>query len=819
MFRSTLSLVMITLSLIILVGINNKAHAVQAYCVGTVAELRNALDQAEMDGDDSRIDLRIGTFNFISELRYEPVLEYINPAGSLTIEGGYGSGCASRVDDASLTILQSNNGEKFVIKTETATVVMKTMTFDQTEVLLVGNPVLSENPCVSNNLKLEARRVRMLGGKLSTVSQCHNTVLRDSLFTNASDGTALDVHLSQDEDHLATTLTMINNTVAEGRLYIYSCCDSLGTAFLYNNVFRNSGTEISAVSTNVFALNNRYDSLAFSTNNPLPAGILVPGSANNLTSNPDLDANYRPNVGSTMVNSGTSAVPGGLLTIDLYGGPRVIGSAVDRGALESPVDGTGTYTVTNVNASGSGSLSDAINLANAESGFNTIKFNISGDCPRRITLSAGVSLQGSTLIDGWSQPGSIKNTEESTWNAVPCVILDGGNTVSTGIVTASQLGSGHLQIRGLAFERFSTAILLTFGTNHHIFGNQFADTIGASGPLMRGNNIAITIAGTVSGAIIGGGDAANRNLIGSSATAGVQITGPSTRANQVVNNLIGLDKDLVFALPNLDGVSISAKENTVTGNHISRNTRDGVVLKSANAHDNAILDNAIGGSIVSGPFSALGNGRMGVLIDNDAYGNTIGPDNRIGKNGDSGVRVLSAAGGHNAIIANRINLSGSPGIDLGANGASPNDADPAICDITTGCAANRGQNFPVIESALRVAAGNVVGLNISASLYTTYSSDPYRIDFYRSSDCNTSGHGEGSYWIGSKNIVVTNSGFCANNNCFANFSFGTLNDPAVMAGDVISATATSPNGDTSEFAACAIVEDVISDRIFADGFD
>jgi len=35
----------------------------------------------------------------------------------------------------------------------------------------------------------------------------------------------------------------------------------------------------------------------------------------------------------------------------------------------------------------------------------------------------------------------------------------------------------------------------------------------------------------------------------------------------------------------------------------------------------------------------------------------------------------------------------------------------------------------------------------------------------------------------------------------------------------ISATATSPSGDPSEFAACVLVEDVVTDRIFQDSFE
>ena len=243
------------------------------------------------------------------------------------------------------------------------------------------------------------------------------------------------------------------------------------------------------------------------------------------------------------------------------------------------------------------------------------------------------------------------------------------------------------------------------------------------------------------------------------------------------------------------------------------------MLSGSNAHDNTLVGNMLGGSVDSGPFVLAGNGRMGVLLDNDAHDNTIGPDNSIGNNGDSGVRVLTAAGGHNAIIANRIGLNDAPGIDLGANGVTANALDPSFCDLTLGCSGNRGQNFPVIETALRVAPGDLVGLSIAAHITTIYGSAPYRIDFYRSAQCNSSGYGEGAHWIGSVNVVVSNSGFCASNNCRKDFSFGTLDDPGVDAGDAISATATSPGGDTSEFAACVLVENAVTDRIFQDDFE
>ncbi|MEO7917595.1 MAG: hypothetical protein ABIR16_08115 [Dokdonella sp.] len=815
MFRSPFSIALFSLCFAVLACASTSAYAVQTYCVSSVTQLRNALVDAETDADDSYIKIRTGTYEFFTELRYEPTAEFILPAGNLTVEGGYNTGCTSRVDDARLTTVRSGASQQFALFTQTGSVSVKTLTLDQTELRFAGG-ILGDS-CASNSLKFEGRRLRSTGGKLYTLAQCHDIVLRDSVFASPADGTALEIYINQNNElGSSASLTMVNNTVAEGRLFVSSCCDFRGTAYLYNNVFRNSGTEIAARATNVLALNNRYDSLVFSADTTLPAGTLQVGSTDNVSSNPNLDADYRPNANSVMVNSGTSTVPGGLLSIDLYGGTRVIGSAVDRGAVESPVDGSGVFTVTNANASGAGSLADAVNLANADSGFNQIKFNIPGSCPRRIVLPTTLYLRDYVRLDGWSQPGSVQNDESVLWNAKPCVILDGNGIVSAGIETGSQLGNGLLTIRGLAFEGFSTAIVLTFGNGSAIHGNQFGGRIGDSGPILAGNGTAILTGLSAVNTLIGGSEDAQANLIGSSTTTGVAVQSGST-GNQIVGNRIGIDKNFAGNLPNLDGIRISTANNSVRDNYISRNTRDGVVLTNANANGNVIRDNLIGGN--SGLFGTPGNGRMGVLIDNDAHDNTIGPDNALQRNGDSGVRLLAASGGRNRISQNSMDANDSPGIDLGANGVSPNDPDPQFCIPTLGCAANRGQNFPVMTEAVRVRGGFIPTgkpILVKGSLTTTFTTAPYRIEFFGSDTCYSEGNGQGTRYLGFADIVVSNSGFCSSGNC--NKTFQTyMSELNVDIGDVITTTATSPDGNTSEFSACMVVTD--QDDIFANGFD
>lgn len=103
----------------------------------------------------------------------------------------------------------------------------------------------------------------------------------------------------------------------------------------------------------------------------------------NSEANPVLLADHRLSTSSRSVNSGYNALPGGLPANDNDGGPRRIGSTVDRGAFESAMDDSFTQVGTNTNDSGAGSLRQAILSASADPGFNRIEFDVptgSGQC-------------------------------------------------------------------------------------------------------------------------------------------------------------------------------------------------------------------------------------------------------------------------------------------------------------------------------------------------------------------------------------------------------------------------------------------------------
>ncbi|HEY3662908.1 MAG TPA: hypothetical protein VGL24_07125, partial [Chthoniobacterales bacterium] len=135
-----------------------------------------------------------------------------------------------------------------------------------------------------------------------------------------------------------------------------------------------------------------------------------------------------------------------------------------------------------------------------------------------------------------------------------------------------------------------------------------------------------------------------------------------------------------------------------------------------------------------------------------------------------------------AILGNSIFSNSGPGIDLGGNGVTPNDAG----DGDTG--PNNLQNFPVITSA-SIAGGSAT----IAGTLNSAASTQFTIDFFVNPTCDPSGFGEGQTFIGSTDVTTGTGGN-------ANFSV-TLATVAVAG--TITATATDPAGNTSEFSACS----------------
>src|SRR4030095_985484 len=214
-------------------------------------------------------------------------------------------------------------------------------------------------------------------------------------------------------------------------------------------------------------------------------------------------------------------------------------------------------------------------------------------------------------------------------------------------------------------------------------------------------------------------------------------------------------------------------------NVISGNKLDAIEIGTTDAFNyptNTKIQGNFIGTDISGA-SALANTGAGVRLG--ASGTFVGPGNVIAFNGKQGVLVedKQAEISSNSIFSNTL-----LGIDLRGDGVTPNDAG----DADTG--PNNLQNFPFIGS---VTQSNDVAL-ISGNLVSTPNTS-FQIELFSNPSCDPSGNGEGHKFINSTTASTDSSG---------NSSFFTAAHLSDLSGPFITATATDPNGNTSEFSAC-----------------
>ena len=374
-----------------------------------------------------------------------------------------------------------------------------------------------------------------------------------------------------------------------------------------------------------------------------------------------------------------------------------------------------------------------------------------------------------------------------------------GNNIGTDVTGTHVLGNGG----GIYLASNDTVL------NNVISGSTgggLTDQGGGSN-LIQGNRIGTDVTGTkdlgnggdgiyfsdAGNSTIGGTSPGAGNVISGNGGSGIFFTSEIAGSNIIQGNFIGTDITGTIALGNGgDGITdFDEYNNTIggtskgAGNVISANTGSGIVLTDVFASGNLIQANRIGTDITG--TKNLGNGRAGVDVDvsNNTIGGSVAAANTIAFNGGPGVVVGNTNFGRNptgvVISFNSIHDNSGIGIDLGDDGVTLNTPGGPHSGP------NDLQNYPVLISAVS-SNGRTIGKGTLNSTPNT----TFTIQFFSNPKVDPSGYGQGQTYLGQITVTTDANG---------NASFGAALNFALPTGLVLSATATDPNGNTSEFSA------------------
>jgi parallel beta-helix repeat protein len=525
---------------------------------------------------------------------------------------------------------------------------------------------------------------------------------------------------------------------------------------------------------------------------------------------------------------------------------------IDIGAYEGGLP----FVVTTNADSGPGSLRQAILDNNTSYGGGVIVFNIPGNGVQTISLLSPLpTITRTVRIDGYSQPGTSKNTSATAMNAVVLIELNG---TSAGATTDGLfISAPNVRVRGLSINRFGgSGVRVNDSTTGVSIDGNFIGT-DPTGLITRGNKRGGVLVQTGSSFNnIGGNNVDLHNLISGNQNAAVRITGNTSNNNRVQGNLIGVAADGTTAMGNTSGsianggVLIAGASNQVggsngnEGNVIRNNAGPGISISGGNTNNNIVRSNVVSSNTGAGITLADGstnsitfntvssNSGGGVVITNlttttlssntitDNSGNgislsssqttTIGSNTVTGNTGN-GIDIAGATGSQ--ISSNTIANNGSRGINVTATASGNSFLNNLIYDnanlgidlnadgVTPNdpnyawdidSGSNGLQNYPVILSASYGGANTRLVGTLASKPSTSYT-----LEFYTNTSCDSSGYGEGKTRI---NATTAST----NENGAYNFD---LNVASNLTAQFITATATNTvTKETSEFSQCRLVE-------------
>jgi hypothetical protein len=512
------------------------------------------------------------------------------------------------------------------------------------------------------------------------------------------------------------------------------------------------------------------------------------------------DAITKANADTTTVGPDTIAfaiAQGGVPTIVLTSVLPVIARPV-------VIDGTTQQPGGMVQISGGGTVDGGLLLSGGNSAVTGLVVN--GFVTYGIQLTTGGANTVTGCIVGLDPTGTVKAGADmirGIWVNGSAGNVIGGTTKGAGNVL-----SGNAN--GVAIETAGS-------TGNTVQGNVIG--LGSDGSIIQNSKSGVRIALGATSTVVGSTSPSGtgRNLISGNAI-GVTLRDAASQSNKVEGNYIGTDATGAEARPNGTGILISvANGNTIggtvagAGNVVSGNTGVGIDVQGVVQGGNKIYGNLVGttakgtaplpnasgirllnctasnhvgtgggGNVISGN---TGNGvNINQSSNQFVQGNVIGTSRDASTaipNGLNGVLVRAGVG--NTITGNQIYDNGGRGIDLGGNGFLPNDPH----DADTG--PNDLQNFPDLTPLVPLGTTSITGtLDSTASMTFT-------VEVFSNAAC-PDGNGQGQTLLGTLTTVTTDASGHA--------SFALPPTSPLAAGLILTATATAPDGSTSEFSSC-----------------
>ncbi|MEL7035518.1 MAG: DUF4347 domain-containing protein [Cyanobacteria bacterium J06592_8] len=433
---------------------------------------------------------------------------------------------------------------------------------------------------------------------------------------------------------------------------------------------------------------------------------------------------------------------GGNWKLDVYTDKILSPLAFTSSTQENYAGVLATFTVTNANDEGPGSLRDAIEQANDndDPNGNIIEFDPTVfSTPQTITLGSQLNIRdrngNSLTINGpgaenltINGPGNGNvfrvntNTPETVvrisgltiQNANNGIRNDGGEgilEVDSSIITDNLrigiLSSGQIRVTNSIFSNNNNQGINVSGSNSIIQGNTFVSTTqNAQGQPSQGTGVRVF---TPNNAEI--------------ATTNVSI----------IDNLIGTDANGTAEIGHRNqGIEITQSIGTqITGNVISGNGGEGITI-SDSANNTVVQGNLIG--VAPDGTTPLTNGNNGITVEdstgtiiggaNPGEGNVISGNERDGifiTNGSSNNTILGNFIGVNAVgdaaisnTNNGVRILGSASNTIG--GVNPGEGNIISGNGADGVLITDSNDDEPIPSSENRILGNIIGLDVTGNI-------------------------------------------------------------------------------------------------------